>query len=124
MRLKNRFRGTSSPIVVIHALTLRSTQCEPTAGVKYIRSRLEGTYLWNQRYRYGNFPVGETYQTRNTVLKIRSLVLFWGFPNQLSSDSWAVGFEEAYSDSLPLRRELTVDDGLGRREELREEVCK
>src|SRR5580692_1859707 len=26
---------------------------------------------------------------------IRSLVLFWGFPNQLSSDSWAVGFEEA-----------------------------
>src|ERR1700680_2572258 len=26
---------------------------------------------------------------------IRSLVLLWGFPNQLSSDSWAVGFEEA-----------------------------
>src|ERR1700730_7249075 len=26
---------------------------------------------------------------------IRSLALFWGFPNQLSSDSWAVGFEEA-----------------------------
>src|ERR1700719_4364157 len=24
-----------------------------------------------------------------------SLVLLWGFPNQLSSDSWAVGFEEA-----------------------------
>src|ERR1700738_3275590 len=31
------------------------------AGVKYIRSRLEGTYLWNERYRYGNFPVGETW---------------------------------------------------------------
>src|SRR3984893_815395 len=26
---------------------------------------------------------------------IRSLALFWGFPNQLSSDSWVVGFEEA-----------------------------
>ena len=33
----------------------------PLAGVKYIRSRLEGTYLWNERYRYGNFPVGETW---------------------------------------------------------------
>src|SRR6202165_1285953 len=26
---------------------------------------------------------------------IRSLVLLWGFRNQLSSDSWAVGFAEA-----------------------------
>src|ERR1700719_4580477 len=26
---------------------------------------------------------------------IRSLALFWGFPNQLSSDSWVVGFAEA-----------------------------
>src|ERR1700722_2727618 len=35
---------------------------------------------------------------------IRSLVLFWGFPNQLSSDSWAVGFEEADHAALWIAR--------------------
>src|SRR4029077_13194688 len=46
----------------------------------------------------------EQNQTRNTVLMIRSLVLFWGFPNQLSSDSWAVGFEEADHAALWMAR--------------------
>src|SRR3989440_7426642 len=35
---------------------------------------------------------------------IRSLLLFWGFPNQLSSDSWAVGFEEADHAALWIAR--------------------
>ena len=35
---------------------------------------------------------------------IRSLVLFWGFPNQLSSNSWAVGFEEADHAALWIAR--------------------
>src|ERR1700676_1368195 len=35
---------------------------------------------------------------------IRSLALFWGFPNQLSSDSWVVGFEEADHAALWIAR--------------------
>jgi hypothetical protein len=35
---------------------------------------------------------------------IRSLGLFWGFPNQLSSDSWAVGFAEADHAALWIAR--------------------
>ena len=44
---------------------------------------------------------------------IRSLVLFWGFPNQLSSDIWAVGFEEADHAALWIaRRPMGAATGL------------
>src|SRR4029077_8434661 len=53
----------------------------------------------------GGFAQGtEQNQTRNTVLMIRSLVLFWGFPNHLSSESWAVGLEEADHAALWMAR--------------------
>src|ERR1700731_4545651 len=55
-------------------------------------------------------PGNGTESNAEHPLNIRSASVFWGFPNQLSSDSWVVGFEEAdHAALLIARRPMGAD---------------